>query len=368
MKILFDFISLINKILPKDKKRILLYSNLGFRDNIEVLYRYLIENEYDKEYKIICISNDFYSIDKKENVKYIGLYKGVFYFLFSKYFFFYAGKYPIKPSNSQMVVNLWHGIPLKKIGNLMEGFEDKDYNYFTKLVCFSELFKPIMRDAFKAREEQLLIAGNLRNDDLFKEMEISGDDKKILWMPTYRESSNEKNGSSTLIFKMNKEWNELNEFLSSKKIQLYLKLHPLEVGGLKMSDEFTNISIVSDSILSKKKVPLYSFIGSMNALITDYSSVYFDYLLLNRPIGFVIDDYEDYIRNRGFVFEDIREYMPGEKIYSFEDLKVFIDDLDKCIDNFKSEREDLNERVNFVKRDFCRDLLEKIDLKKGKLC
>lgn len=363
MKALFKIISLINNILPKSKDRILLYSNLGFRDNVEVLYRYLIENEYHKNFKIICISNDFYSMGRTENVKYIGLYRGVFYFLFSKYFFFCAGKYPIKPSKKQMVVNLWHGIPLKKIGNLVGGFEHKDYNFFTKLVCFSKFFKPIMKSAFKANDEQLLIAGNVRNDDLFKPSAEYLSRKTILWMPTYRETNGEKNGANTLIFNMENRWKELNEILRSKNIELYLKLHPLEASLLKFDEKFSNIFLIDDKILSERKIPLYSFIGSMDALITDYSSVYFDYLLLNRPIGFVLDDYEEYSKNRGFVVDDIRSLMPGEKLYSYADLINFIENFDSEIDKYEASRREINDLVNEVKSDFCRDLLKKIDLK-----
>ena len=54
-------------------------------------------------------------------------------------------------------------------------------------------------------------------------------------------------------------------------------------------------------------------LGSSDALITDYSSVYFDYLLLDKPIGFTVDDMELYIKDRGFIFNNPEEYMPGKR-------------------------------------------------------
>lgn len=54
----FRVISAINKAIPKDNQLILLYSNLGFRDNVAYLYNHLIDNEYNKKYKIIRSQND----------------------------------------------------------------------------------------------------------------------------------------------------------------------------------------------------------------------------------------------------------------------------------------------------------------------
>lgn len=164
-----NFTYKINKIIPKKRNRIVLYSNWGFRDNLRTLYHHLVDNSYQEAYEIVCASNDFYHLDKENDVKYVSIYRGFFYFLTSKYFFYSFGKYPIKPAPSQMVVNLWHGMPLKKIGNLEVGMEKIDYNFFTKLVSSSELFTPIMKAAFNAKDEQMLLVGNIRNDELFKE-------------------------------------------------------------------------------------------------------------------------------------------------------------------------------------------------------
>lgn len=108
-------------MIPKKNKRIVLYSNWGFRDNLRTLYQYLVDHGYPEEYDIICASNDFYHLEKDKNVKYVSIYRGLYYFLTSKYFFYSFGKYPIKPAPNQMVVNLWHGMPLKKLGILKRG-------------------------------------------------------------------------------------------------------------------------------------------------------------------------------------------------------------------------------------------------------
>lgn len=61
--------------------------------------------------------------------------------------------------------------------------------------------------------------------------------------------------------------------------------------------------------------------GYSDALITDYSSVCVDYLIVDKPIAYTLDDYEVYKQTRGFVFEDPHEYMPGHHLYRFSDLE-----------------------------------------------
>lgn len=62
---------------------------------------------------------------------------GVKHFFTSKYFFFSFGKYPVKPSKKQVVINTTHGSPLKKIGNYLD---DRDYNFFTYVLAGVGLF------------------------------------------------------------------------------------------------------------------------------------------------------------------------------------------------------------------------------------
>lgn len=365
----FKLLSCLNLIIPKKRKRIVLYSNLGFRDNVEALYRYLVSMNYQSEYEIVCVSNNFYGKDHQKGIKYVGLYVGVMYFLTSKYFFYCFGKYPIKPSSNQIIVNLWHGMPFKKIGNLEEKNQKKDYNYFTYLVSSSKMFYKIMKDAFNAADSQMLIAGSPRNDDLFNPIRIRNEGIQVAWMPTYRKSKLSSEGGKSIPFTFSSEdWQRLDSFLKEKDMCLFIKLHPLEKSLTSLSSlDLKNVVSIADKELQQLNISNYSFVGGMDALITDYSSVYFDYLLLNRPVAFVSNDESEFSNQRGFVFNSLElgKVKVGNRVRTIDDLEVFLNDVIKKNDSFKNQRKKLNDKVNVVKKDFSEDLLRQIGLIKN---
>ena len=356
-----DVTSKLNTLIPKKRDRIVIYSNWGFRDNIRTLYQYLVDNGYQDKYDIVCASNNFYHLKKDNKVKFVSIYNGLYYFLTSKYFFYSFGKYPIKPTKKQMVVNLWHGMPLKKIGNLENGMENIDYNFFTKLVSSSDLFTPIMKAAFNANDEQILLVGNIRNDELFEENK----DKNIIWMPTYRNSKNYHDSQDAIIFSLDDlEFNRMNNLLAGYEYHLYIKLHPLEESHFKFKNNYSNIHMLSEDIISQNYGTLYKFLGTTSALITDYSSVFLDYYLLNRPVAFTINDYEEYKEKRGFVFEDVKNLMAGPTISNFDELLKFLLSVMKSEDEFCVERNKVNSLVNSIQRDFTKTLLENVGIEK----
>ena len=138
--------SAINRILPKDPDKIVFYSNMGFRDNVKAVYDELISHDCGK-YQIVCAVSDWEDFENRphpDNVRFVSPAAGVRHFFFGKYFFYSFGKYPVKPSKKQRVVNVWHGSPLKKIGNYTD---DKDENFFTYVLAASDFFAPIMKKA-----------------------------------------------------------------------------------------------------------------------------------------------------------------------------------------------------------------------------
>lgn len=144
---------------------------------------------------------------------------------------------------------------------------------------------------------------------------------------------------------------QLDKYLKESDMHLIIKLHPAQDYEGSEPVEYENIKIWTHQELNHQNIELYRLLGSSDALITDYSSVYFDYLLLNKPIAFTVNDLEMYTNERGFVFDKPEDYMPGSKIKSIEQFYEFLDKVSNNIDEYKLERHSINELVNYYKDD-----------------
>ncbi len=352
-------LSAVNRILPKDPKKIVFYSNMGFRDNVKAVYDELISRECG-EYRIICAVSDWETFAGRphpENVEFVSPEGGVRHFFTGKYFFYSFGKYPVKPSKKQVVVNLWHGSPLKKIGNYLD---DKDENYFTYLLAASDFFAPIMQKAFNCGTGQVKVCGHPRNDAMFRGENAlarlgldTGWDKLVLWMPTFRQSgflgvsdAARAEGTGLPILSRKEDMEKANALLREKNALLLAKIHPAQDLDAIDQAAYSNIRIVTNGQMQAAECDLYALLGQADALITDYSSVYFDYLLLDRPIGFTVDDIEEYMANRGFVVDDPYPLMPGQFLSTPEEFCGFLEDALGGTDPFAEERRRVGKLVN----------------------
>ncbi|MDE5916737.1 MAG: CDP-glycerol glycerophosphotransferase family protein [Oscillospiraceae bacterium] len=371
---IWRFLDYFNRCIKKNQKQIFLYSNLGFRDNVRAVYDYLIENDYNKKFKIVCSLSDYkqYRHCAPDNVKFVGNFTGLFQFFRSKFCFYCFGKYPIKPSDKQTVINLWHGMPIKRIGNMEQGKEKTEFNYFTYLLCTSEFFREIMKESFNCSDEQIFICGQPRTDIMYNIlpsgfennsvsdlMDINGR-KLLLWLPTFR------NDCEYEMELMSDEILEkLDKLCEKHGWSIMIKLHPLSTAVNVRTNRHSFIKIFRQETLDKKNINLYCVLKESDCLITDYSSVYFDYLLLDRPIGFTIHDMSNYSHDRGFVFENPDEYMPGEKIKTGENLLDFAESIFSGKDKYKKERQRLCTLFNkYTDGENCRRIIEKAGIKK----
>ena len=84
-------------------------------------------------------------------------------------------------------------------------------------------------------------------------------------------------------------------------------------------------------------------LGYADALISDYSSVAVDYTLLDRPIAFTLDDYDVYGNSRGFNWPNVRDYLPGEELFAFDDFLRFVNDVATGKDRSHEKRQRLRQ-------------------------
>lgn len=251
------------------------------------------------------------------------------------------------------VINLWHGIPIKSMYLMHKSYDDKSSNTnLTKddyFISTSNFFTTIMNSCLGITNEQYIITGYPRNDYLLKEngfknlkdllnVEIKG--KIVLFMPTYRKDRSEEDISNIFNF-ADFDIEGFNVFLEENNITLLLKLHPTEENlVLSKYNSFLKdrIRIISGKDLEEKEMDLYKIINSIDLLITDYSSIYFDFLLLDRPIIFTPVDLDKYRNERGLLLEPYEFWTPGYKCLNQKDLQ------DKIISELENPEYFMKER------------------------
>ncbi len=151
-------------------------------------------------------------------------------------------------------------------------------------------------------------------------------------MPTFRESE-------TLFFE-NFDKNDFQKFLAENTLLFCIKLHPKS----KLNEEFKNIQ--SENImLINKDADSYVFLKLADVLITDYSSIYFDYLLLDRPIIFFAYDLKEYLNDSRKMYFDYDEFTPGEKVWDYQGLKNSIAKIIENNGDYQNRYSDFRKKI-----------------------
>ena len=105
---------------------------------------------------------------------------------------------------------------------------------------------------------------------------------------------------------------------------MVIKLHPVEDTSILRGLDLDHIKLIEDVMFDRDHSSLYHYLANVDALITDYSSVYYDFLLTKKPIGLAICDIDEYTKTTKLVFDNYEENVAGEYIYEFKDILTFI--------------------------------------------
>ena len=350
---IFALCSFLNKRINHKQDKILFYTDLGFRDNAKALYDYLIENEFNKKYKIVCATNDYAKFvqTQPQNVTFKKKWNGFIDYFSAGYVFYCFGRIPILPGKNQNVVQLWHGSPLKAASQKMLDSYSADKLFFTHIIASSDFFVSVLSQWFTFPKEKIAVCGQPRNDLLFTNThyDFGTYEKLIIWLPTFRNSAQMGNDSSqnqVIPIFQESDFAELNEFLKSKQVKIIVKLHPVQNIDTYNTVDLEHFVLLSNDEFMRREMDLYRLCSQADAMITDYSSIYFDYLLLNRPIGFTEDDIDTYAGNRGFSVKNQDECKPGFRIKTKQDFYQFVNDVVTEKDDFASERANVNSWAN----------------------
>lgn len=362
--------STIMLITPLDKDTISIIDGTPFSgSNAGALYKFLKnKNSINGTKKYFLINNS--DIDIKSDVPINIFINNVIKIAKSKVVLSTHGYRRIK--STQCTISMWHGVPLKSM-ILMDKTLDpklkkqgvKRLTNFNKILSSSTFYNTLMNSCIGADSNKYLITGFPRNDFLIaKRNDIYSlitkgrkYDKIISVIPTFRMGyGNRKEGENRfeniLGFK-NEDFNLLIRYLEEQNILLIFKLHPFEEKvylELFKNNESKNILFLTQEMLKSNDIDLYQVLPHLDMLITDYSSVYFDFLLCNKPITFMINDIQEYTNTRGLLFDCNDFSMPGDKVKTQEELIISINNtLFNGQDKYFEQREILSDMIHNFK-------------------
>ncbi len=249
------------------------------------------------------------------------------------------------------LVNLWHGIPLKRIERDIEspvhfiarGTRGGAWqrllfrvgfpwiaNRFDLIPASSEHVAGLFASAFALPSADLPVTGFPRSDALLQPELIPGPwDREatgriralrerglrvIAYLPTFRDRASREGGRELPV-----DWEALDAFLREREAVFLLKLHGNDRVRLPALAVFENVAEIP------AEADLYPLLREVDVLVTDYSSVYFDFLLLDRPIVFFPYDLEEYRRDSREFYGDYDELTPGPKARNFPALLMALE-------------------------------------------
>lgn len=342
---------------PLVQDMILIESHNDFDGNTGAVYEYMKEAGYKYRFVWICLdiesdseyldANDIklfpyhYKADLKMYLRLRAVAKWELW----------EGEAIRKVRSDQVNVFLQHyGMGYKLVSHLYSAPDYVDYVLTTnEFVCgYAKVF-------ITYSDSARFIYGELPRNDVFihkwNELQKITDtsyDKVVMWAPTFRNMRAFERSDSdisypygvSLIYEEN-DMNQLNEWLHERNMLMIIKLHPRQAVDFEV---MTYSNIIYLDAIDIKKFHSYKLLTQMDAMITDYSSIIFDYMLLDRPCAWVLEDREHY--KIEYVMDNPDEYMPGDKIYTLGDMKKFLDEVSEGRDTYREERRRLCERCN----------------------
>jgi CDP-glycerol glycerophosphotransferase (TagB/SpsB family) len=256
-------------------------------------------------------------------------------------------------------INLWHGIPLKKImyDDTLTSTLTKKRSWLFRATDSAFPYKAPTTDkqvvvvssadeqanlasAMRLPKEKVLVLGSPRLDALYKpEPRTDGDGRKrILYMPTHRGQ-----GQLNIVDLLIADMARIDAKLAEVGCLLYIKLHYYHEAELESCGEFENILLLRDNDIDQD---IYTFLPNVDILITDYSSVYFDFLLTARPIIFAPFDIEQYLTNDRKLYYDYNDVTPGPKCRGWDEVMSWIERLACTPELYREERELMRNRFH----------------------
>ena len=388
------FIVPLTFLIPKKRNRMVLMGAKDgfFIDNVKFFFLYLSEKEKDQDFYLLTANKETYEILKAEysNILYYPSAKAYWIMLRSKVFvvdnFSWMDNCRFQLFWRAKIIQIWHGIGFKKIQRSNKFFIQETSSLYRRfilnfvgklpkyqaLISTGEFFtKEFFKPAFIS--DHFIDTGYPRNDvivnpEKYQNALINSDAitinkvaemrkngiKSILYAPTFRDTGGD--GISDGILDLKK----LNQFAVENGFVFVFKLHPLPQYK-SISDNFERI-IWYDNVKD-----VYPFLPEVDGMVSDYSSIYMDYILLNRPVFFLLYDREKYEtkdRELHTFFNDFlvgsistnQEKLEQDLIYSFTKKDEYVQERTRIIEkSYLNTDDNSSQRIfNFIQEHYLR--------------
>lgn len=334
------------------------WSGRYYNDNSKYLYNYILENKPDTRAIWITdvdrIKNQL-TAEGKECYKFNSL-KGIYFCLVASVVVvsdswvdlpIWAYLFPRR----KKIIQLWHGTLLRKVnfntGNVFRRIKRKLFISFLGrgydlVISATDKNREIFLNLFYAKKfkttGQPRIDGLINYKGLLKDAYIGK--KIIIYLPTWRDNS------YTLLNQKNKfDFKKINDELKKMNAVLIIKIHPYD------AHKYSSLSRSEHIYFRSDMEDIYMYLSDVDILITDYSSVYFDFLILNKPIVFAPFDLISYGNEHGFYY-NYDEMTPGPKAMNWDEVISMLKKILEGKDEFKSKRKKMNNDFNKY-RDSC---------------
>jgi CDP-glycerol glycerophosphotransferase len=345
----------------RPRRQVLVYGWPDTEGNAVCLLRYLSVDTTEE--RIVWLCNDPTSLPDRysEWLTHVAVrskhsLSGFWAYLRSDVVCFTHGLYSsLEPSRGRVFVNLWHGDGPKRTEN--STFSARPAA--SAVVAGTRLWGEKKVVDFGMSPSQLLVVGNPRIDDLTEPLDAGQraalerlfGERFILWMPTYRDSNGagfqswsdgERLSSAGHLAALGRSAQRAAE---EHGVRVVVKPHPMDEDNYA---DVPGLETVDDVQLNEHGVSLYQLLGASLGLVTDYSSVWTDYLVLDRPILLFCPDYEEYSRHRGFNVPDLGAVAPGPLAISLDAFEEFVAEVAATGDADKVRRRQVADDIGCV--------------------
>ena len=355
---IFKYVFFLFNLLPLKEKTTFVVS---FGDNSKYVIDEIRRQKIEVQVVVLCKRNAMgLFMDNKDldliafdTIKIFQWIQSIYHLATSRYIMvdnYYGFLAAVRLKKGVQCIQLWHASgALKKFG--LEDVSAKNrspkakhrflkvYNNFHKVIVGSDVMADIFTKSFNLKREQILTTGVPRTDFFFNEKAVQNARKRlafqlpmtrnrkvILYVPTYRDDEVNR-------FKLHLDIMKMAEKLGNDYI-LFLRLHPA------IQKPFTLLEPCPDFFIdvSSKQYEITELLVVADYLITDYSSIVFEFSLLQKPIIFFAYDLEEYKQSRG-ILGNYESNLPGP----------IERDTDSIIELIQSNRFDLNSVYRYAK-------------------